>query len=197
MRRAADTCGESVPPAVPDTRSGVRPGRAMRPDRSGPRAHPPACPGRDRSPTPEAPVRQSPRTGPRDTENAMTSTTTLRRIARLSIGALVAAACSPGWRHRRSRPPRRPPGLASARHLPYGPDTCKQGFVWREAALGDHVCVTPATRQRTWNDNARAAARRDPNGPYPFRYRPGTGDMSLRQLQTKRLTRLRRFNYKS
>ena len=42
----------------------------------------------------------------------------------------------------------------------------KQGYVWREAALGDHVCVTPATRQRTWNDNSRAGARRDPNGPY-------------------------------
>jgi len=23
--------------------------------------------------------------------------------------------------------------------LPYGPDTCKQGFVWREAFPGDHV----------------------------------------------------------
>lgn len=50
--------------------------------------------------------------------------------------------------------------------LPYGPDTCKQGYVWREAIPSDHVCVTPATRQQTWDDNAQAAARRDPTGPY-------------------------------
>ena len=28
--------------------------------------------------------------------------------------------------------------------LPYGPDTCKQGYVWRDAIPGDHVCVVPA-----------------------------------------------------
>ena len=99
----------------------------------------------------------------------MTSTTTLRRITRFSIGALVAGGLFTGL----ATPAVAAPAPASAfvtaaaaRALPYGPDTCKQGFVWREAALGDHVCVTPATRQRTWNDNARAAARRDPNGPY-------------------------------
>jgi hypothetical protein len=48
--------------------------------------------------------------------------------------------------------------------LPYGPDTCKQGYVWREAQSGDHVCVTPETRQTTWNENALAASRREPNG---------------------------------
>ena len=25
-------------------------------------------------------------------------------------------------------------------------DVCRQGYVWREAYPGDHVCVTPATR---------------------------------------------------
>jgi len=51
--------------------------------------------------------------------------------------------------------------------LPYGPDTCKQGFVWREARPGDHVCVTPATRSQTAEDNRLAASRRSPNGgPY-------------------------------
>ena len=96
----------------------------------------------------------------------MTSTTTLRRIARLSIGALVAGGLFTGLATPAIAAPAPASGLTAARHLPYGPDTCKQGFVWREAALGDHVCVTPATRQRTWSDNARAAARRDPNGPY-------------------------------
>jgi hypothetical protein len=50
--------------------------------------------------------------------------------------------------------------------LPYGPDTCKQGYVWREAIPSDHVCVTPAIRQQTWDDNGQASARRDPTGPY-------------------------------
>jgi hypothetical protein len=49
---------------------------------------------------------------------------------------------------------------------PYGPDTCKQGYVWREAIPSDHVCVTPATRQQTRDDNSKASARRDPTGPY-------------------------------
>ncbi|GGP72024.1 hypothetical protein GCM10010185_51760 [Saccharothrix coeruleofusca] len=46
----------------------------------------------------------------------------------------------------------------------YGPDTCRQGWVWREAVPGDHVCVTPQTRQQSWDDNAQAAARREPGG---------------------------------
>ena len=97
----------------------------------------------------------------------MTSTTTLQMITRISIGTLVAGGLFTGL----ATPAVAAPAPASASAvsvaaLPYGPDTCKQGYVWREAALGDHVCVTPATRQRTWSDNARAAARRDPNGPY-------------------------------
>lgn len=51
--------------------------------------------------------------------------------------------------------------------LPYGPDTCRQGFVWREAFPGDHVCVTPETREQAYYDNRSAAARRQPGGgPY-------------------------------
>ena len=53
-----------------------------------------------------------------------------------------------------------------AQAQPYGPDTCKQGYVWREAIPSDHVCVTPATRQQTRDDNRQASARRDPTGPY-------------------------------
>lgn len=51
--------------------------------------------------------------------------------------------------------------------LPYGPDTCKSGYVWRGAFPGDHVCVTPRTRTQAASDNAQAAVRRAPNGgPY-------------------------------
>jgi len=47
---------------------------------------------------------------------------------------------------------------------PYGQDTCKQGFVWRETVPSDHVCVTPQTREQTHTDNAKAGERREPNG---------------------------------
>ncbi|MFN8635828.1 MAG: hypothetical protein U0893_18420 [Chloroflexota bacterium] len=48
----------------------------------------------------------------------------------------------------------------------YGPDTCINGYVWREAIPSDHVCVTPATRSQTAYDNSQAVYRRDPNGAY-------------------------------
>lgn len=61
--------------------------------------------------------------------------------------------------------------LISAPHISatgnYGPDTCLQGWVWRQAIPTDHVCVTPETRSQTAYDNSQAAARRNPNGgPY-------------------------------
>jgi len=46
----------------------------------------------------------------------------------------------------------------------YGPDTCKSGFVWREAYPGDHVCVEPQKRSEAAEDNRRAASRRSPTG---------------------------------
>jgi hypothetical protein len=47
----------------------------------------------------------------------------------------------------------------------YGPETCKEGFVWREACgPNDHVCVSAATRARAAQDNSQADARREPNG---------------------------------
>jgi hypothetical protein len=59
-------------------------------------------------------------------------------------------------------------------NLPYGPDTCLQGFVWREARTGDVVCVRPEDRDRTAWENATAADRRDPGGPYgPNSCKPG------------------------
>jgi hypothetical protein len=45
-------------------------------------------------------------------------------------------------------------------------DLCLQGFVWREASTTDHVCVTPAVRQQARADNAEAASRRNPAGPF-------------------------------
>lgn len=49
---------------------------------------------------------------------------------------------------------------------PFGQDTCKQGFVWREALANDHVCVVPATRDQARADNAQAGARRNPQGAF-------------------------------
>jgi Fibronectin type III domain len=39
------------------------------------------------------------------------------------------------------------------------PSLCKAGFVWRTANAEDHVCVTPAVRQETANDNALGPER--------------------------------------
>ncbi len=36
---------------------------------------------------------------------------------------------------------------------------CRNGFVWREAVAGDHVCVTPGTRAEAADDNAHADMR--------------------------------------
>jgi hypothetical protein len=36
-------------------------------------------------------------------------------------------------------------------------DICAQGYVWREAAAQDHVCVTPLVRNQTAHDNGVAA----------------------------------------
>lgn len=60
-------------------------------------------------------------------------------------------------------------GITSPAHASgdYGPNTCLQGWVWREAVANDQVCVTVATRTQAANDNSQAAARRNPNGgPY-------------------------------
>jgi hypothetical protein len=47
----------------------------------------------------------------------------------------------------------------------FGPETCKEGFVWREACSpDDHVCVSPATRAQAAQDNGLAQSRRQPGG---------------------------------
>jgi hypothetical protein len=38
----------------------------------------------------------------------------------------------------------------------YGPKTCVSGLVWREGYDGDAVCVSPARRTETWQENANA-----------------------------------------
>ena len=43
-------------------------------------------------------------------------------------------------------------------------DRCVLGFVWREAGPQDHVCVSGQVRDATRQDNAQAAARRNPAG---------------------------------
>lgn len=59
-------------------------------------------------------------------------------------------------------------GVAPVRADPHPvPDpTCVSGLVWRGAYDGDAVCVRPADRDRTAQENALAASRRDPNGAY-------------------------------
>lgn len=50
--------------------------------------------------------------------------------------------------------------------LAYGPDTCKSGYVWRDAIPGDHVCVRPSRRTAAANENSIAGSRVDPDGAY-------------------------------
>ena len=40
---------------------------------------------------------------------------------------------------------------------PYGPDTCRVGYVWRDAFPGDHVCVEGSVRTSTAQENRDAA----------------------------------------
>jgi hypothetical protein len=58
------------------------------------------------------------------------------------------------------------PVPAVADPLPYGPDTCIQGYVWREARTGDTVCVTPDVRSTVLQQNSNPGANKDPNGAY-------------------------------
>ncbi len=58
------------------------------------------------------------------------------------------------------------PPSAIADPLPFGPDTCINGYVWREARVGDTVCVTPATRTQVAQQNANAGANKDPSQAY-------------------------------
>jgi len=60
--------------------------------------------------------------------------------------------------------PKRPLAIISKPAFNF--EQCVQGYVWREAFPGDHVCVTPETRAQAADDNGKAESRRDPSGPY-------------------------------
>ncbi|MFJ8034701.1 hypothetical protein [Streptomyces sp. NPDC096032] len=64
----------------------------------------------------------------------------------------------------------------------YGPNTCRQGYVWRVARAGDLVCVTPQTRTDTANDKALAPGRTLSNGyckqGYVWREAWGSDDLT-------------------
>ncbi len=85
------------------------------------------------------------------------ATTRRRLIGRAAkLGAAAAATAALG----RTAVP------ADAQNCPYGPNTCQQGYVWRNAYDGDAVCVLPSVRDQAYADNAAAASRVDPNGAY-------------------------------
>ena len=48
---------------------------------------------------------------------------------------------------------------------PYGPASCRQGFVWRNAFNGDAVCVTPARKNQVQGENANAGSTSAGSGP--------------------------------
>src|SRR5215467_10147878 len=91
------------------------------------------------------------------------------RVPRLNIGwhgivILVLALCA-GWLEIMSALPTQAAG-------DFGPDTCLQGWVWREAIPSDHVCVTPEIRAQTANDNSQASARRNSLNIWHTTYNP-------------------------
>lgn len=49
--------------------------------------------------------------------------------------------------------------------LPYGPDTCTSGFVWRDGVPGDHICVPPERRQKVADDRQTGRTRMAQNDP--------------------------------
>ena len=73
----------------------------------------------------------------------------MRKFTALIIPAAIAALALPS---------------APAQAQDYGPNTCLNGFVWREAFLGDVVCVPPSTR-----DPGQAGQRRRRVAPRPER----------------------------
>ena len=80
---------------------------------------------------------------------------TIKQLAGLATSAIAVAATAVAIQP-----------AAQADPLPYGPDTCIQGYVWREARTGDTVCVTPNVRSQVAQQNANPSANKDPNGAY-------------------------------
>ncbi len=61
-------------------------------------------------------------------------------------------------------PPAQPGQVAPPTHEATAgrPGTCLTGFVWRDATVGDHVCVVPDTRKAAAADNGAAGSRISP-----------------------------------
>jgi hypothetical protein len=68
--------------------------------------------------------------------------------------------CGPSNPCDHSRPVSKPPTPAKTG------DTCASGYVWREARPKDHVCVTPASRDRVTQENRTAPQRWNPSGAF-------------------------------
>jgi hypothetical protein len=83
----------------------------------------------------------------------------------LLVAGIYAHATADTARAQSTQPPQgqithtQPPSPAL-----HSSDICIQGFVWREAFLGDHVCVVPAIRAQALEDNRLAASRQSPSG---------------------------------
>ncbi|MGW2376153.1 MULTISPECIES: hypothetical protein [Kitasatospora] len=80
---------------------------------------------------------------------------TPRRILRTGVNTMMAAVLGLGGAAL---------GASAAHAQDFGPDTCRQGFVWRDARPGDHVCVIPQHRTDAASDNSQAGARTLQNG---------------------------------
>ncbi len=82
-------------------------------------------------------------------------------IAAAIIGAIIGGVLAGS-----SSSPEPAPEPAAEPELPYGPDTCKSGYVWRDAIPGDHVCVRPNRRSTAAHENSIAGSRVNPGGSY-------------------------------
>jgi hypothetical protein len=56
----------------------------------------------------------------------------------------------------------------AAEALPYGPYTCQNGYVWREAFANDQVCVTPTDRSTVAQENAAGPSHTNYYTSYPY-----------------------------
>lgn len=56
----------------------------------------------------------------------------------------------------------------AAEALPYGPYTCQNGYVWREAFANDQVCVTSTDRSIVAQENAAGPSHTNYGTSYPY-----------------------------
>jgi hypothetical protein len=84
------------------------------------------------------------------------STTKFMRTALRVAGAVLVVAAVLAGTSGMNQP------AAAEDDLHHGPETCVQGYVWRQAFDGDGVCVKPEFRTQVLADNAETEARRQP-----------------------------------